>query len=43
METRLSALTALLEPLLILVMGVVVMVIVLATLEPIIDMNRLIH
>lgn len=42
-ETRLSALTALLEPLLILVMGVVVMVIVLATLEPIIDMNRLIH
>lgn len=42
-ETRLSALTALLEPLLILVMGAVVMVIVLATLEPIIDMNRLIH
>lgn len=42
-ETRLSALTALLEPLLILVMGVVVLVIVLATLEPIIDMNRLIH
>lgn len=42
-ETRLSALTALLEPLLILVMGGVVMVIVLATLEPIIDMNRLIH
>ena len=42
-ETRLSALTALLEPLLILVMGGVVMVIVLATLEPIIDMNRLIR
>lgn len=42
-ETRLSALTALLEPLLILVMGAVVLVIVLATLEPIIDMNRLIH
>jgi general secretion pathway protein F len=42
-ETRLSALTALLEPLLILVMGAVVLVIVLATLEPIIDMNRLVH
>ena len=42
-ETRLSALTALLEPLLILIMGSIVLVIVLATLEPIIDMNRLIH
>ena len=42
-ETRLSALTALLEPLLILLMGSVVLVIVLATLEPIIDMNRLVH
>ncbi len=42
-ETRISALTAVLEPLLILVMGMVVLVIVLATLEPIIDMNRLIH
>lgn len=42
-ETRLSALTALLEPLLILVMGGVVLIIVLATLEPIIEMNRLVH
>jgi general secretion pathway protein F len=42
-EARLSALTAVLEPLLILVMGAVVLVIVLATLEPIIDMNRLVH
>lgn len=42
-EARLSALTAILEPLLILVMGAVVLVIVLATLEPIIDMNRLVH
>jgi general secretion pathway protein F len=42
-EARLSALTAVLEPLLILVMGAVVLVIVLATLEPIIEMNRLVH
>jgi len=42
-EARLSALTAVLEPLLILIMGAVVLVIVLATLEPIIDMNRLVH
>ena len=42
-EARLSTLTALLEPLLILVMGGVVMTIVLATLEPIIEMNRLLH
>lgn len=41
-EARLSTLTALLEPLLILVMGGVVLVIVLATLEPIIEMNSLI-
>lgn len=40
-ESRLATLTALLEPLLILVMGGVVMLIVLATLEPIIEMNRL--
>jgi len=33
----------LLEPLLILIMGGVVMTIVLATLEPIIEMNRLLH
>jgi general secretion pathway protein F len=42
-ETRLSALTALLEPLLILIMGGVVMVIVLGTMEPLIEMNRLVH
>jgi len=42
-EARLSALTAVLEPVLILIMGGVVLVIVLATLEPIIDMNRLVH
>jgi general secretion pathway protein F len=42
-EARLAALTAVLEPLLILIMGAVVLVIVLATLEPIIDMNRLVH
>ena len=42
-EARLSTLTALLEPLLILIMGGVVMTIVLATLEPIIEMNRLLH
>jgi general secretion pathway protein F len=40
-ESRLSAFTALLEPLLILAMGGVVLLIVLATLEPIIEMNRL--
>jgi general secretion pathway protein F len=42
-ETRLSALTALLEPLLILVMGGIVLMIVLAIMQPIIDMNRLVH
>lgn len=42
-EARLSALTALLEPLLILVMGGVVLLIVLATLQPIIEMNRLLR
>jgi hypothetical protein len=41
-ETRLATLTALLEPVLILAMGGIVLVIVLATLEPIIEMNRLI-
>jgi general secretion pathway protein F len=39
---RLATLTALLEPLLILLMGGVVLVIVLATLQPIIEMNALI-
>lgn len=42
-ETRLATLTALLEPLLILAMGGLVMIIVLATLQPIIEMNRLVH
>jgi len=42
-EARFAALTALLEPLLILIMGTVVLVIVLATLEPIIEMNRLLR
>lgn len=40
---RLTTLTALLEPLLILIMGGVVLVIVLATLEPIIEMNRMLR
>lgn len=42
-EVRLAALVALLEPLLILSMGGMVLMIVLATLEPIIEMNRLLH
>jgi general secretion pathway protein F len=43
LESRLATVTALLEPLLILAMGGMVMLIVLATLQPIIDMNRLLH
>lgn len=43
MENRISVLTALLEPILILTMGVVVLLIVLAVLLPIIEMNQLIH
>lgn len=43
LDARLSTLTALLEPLLILLMGGVVLLIVLATLEPIIEMNRLLR
>lgn len=39
----LSILTALLEPVLILVMGAVVLTIVLAILMPIIDMNQMVH
>ena len=42
-EARLSAFVALLEPLLILAMGGVVLTIVLATLEPLIEMNRLLR
>ncbi len=38
-----SVLTSLLEPLLILAMGAVVLVIVLATLLPIIEMNQMVH
>ncbi len=40
-EARLATFTALLEPLLILAMGGMVLLIVLATMEPIIEMNRL--
>jgi len=43
MQQRLAVLTGLLEPLLILVMGAVVLVIVLAILMPIFEMNQLIH
>jgi general secretion pathway protein F len=39
----LSILTALLEPILILVMGAVVLTIVLAILMPIIEMNQMVH
>lgn len=42
LETRITALTALLEPLIILVMGGVVLVIVLAVLLPIFEMNQLV-
>lgn len=41
MEARLAVLTALLEPVLILLMGGAVLLIVLATLEPLIEMNRI--
>lgn len=40
-EARLAVLTALLEPILILIMGGAVLLIVLATLEPLIEMNRI--
>lgn len=42
MENRISVVTALLEPVLILVMGAIVLAIVLAILLPIIEMNQLI-
>ena len=38
-----SVLTSLLEPVLILVMGAVVLIIVLAILMPIIEMNQMVH
>jgi len=43
LETAVSALMGILEPALILVMGVVVLVIVLAILLPIFDMNQLVR
>ena len=43
MENRIGILTALMEPVLILMMGVMVLTIVLAILLPIIEMNQLIH
>ena len=43
LETAVSALMGILEPALILVMGVVVLIIVLAILLPIFDMNQLVH
>ncbi len=43
LETSVSALMGILEPALILFMGVVVLVIVLAILLPIFDMNQLVH
>lgn len=43
MENRIGILTALMEPVLILIMGVMVLTIVLAILLPIIEMNQLIH
>lgn len=43
LEHRVAVLTSLLEPLLILVMGGIVLLIVLATLLPIIELNQLVH
>lgn len=43
LETRAAVMTGLFEPLLILVMGVIVLLIVLAILLPIFEMNQLVH
>lgn len=43
LHTRVAALTAILEPMLILIMGVFVLLIVLAILLPIFEMNQLVH
>jgi len=43
LETRAAVMTGLFEPLLILVMGMVVLLIVLAILLPIFEMNQLVH
>ena len=43
MQSRVATLTGLLEPILILLMGGVVLVIVLAILLPIFEMNQLVH
>jgi general secretion pathway protein F len=43
LETHISTLLGVLEPLLILVMGIVVLLIVLAILLPIFDLNQLVH
>ena len=43
LQTRVATLTGLLEPLLILVMGALVLLIVLAILLPVMEMNQLVH
>jgi general secretion pathway protein F len=43
LETLISTMLGIMEPLLILVMGAVVLMIVLAILLPIFDLNQLVH